>query len=321
MSFKYACQVIDFIDEKVANNLELDMIYEEPKEDSDYALIMKEPDSDVILKKFPINNLNNCAFSYASFKKNASILSERMKKIAETNIAKRLDIYGLEHDLNADQNWKGNFYQIKKSDERKMDKLASAPQLFAFHDSLPIDTVEQLMKSASIFIKDKYKLTHKEKKEVANNLVKRASELNVEVPTDIFQYASYTPKELHGLKVAMASRFVSYPSKIKGMLEKMLGNIKTAEDTKIVLDTIEKLDKEYRVRPLQHLDPAKELFTIEKTAEELQIEKLKRALDADLFDDLIEKDTIDFLKTSSDNYFKLQPKEKVIIDTLLKRVR
>lgn len=316
---KFANQKLDFLDEKSPSKIGLE--YEAPKHDYDYGLILKTASGEY-LKKYPLNNYDNCVYSFVSYEHNKHKLTPEMQKIAESNMSKRLNFYKIENSLSFDKSVTTNTYLIKESDEKQFEKKAEVPKEYAYKDKLPIDTVENLQKSANEFLKQAKKLSIKDRKEVAFNLVKKASELKVELPTSVLEYSSTTPKKFQQIKVAMTTRMMSYPIKVKNLVNNLLENIKTSNDAIKVAEMVDKIDSKVGIKKSMHKDVARDFFSIEKTAEQKKQEKLANALDAGMLDEYFDKDIIDALKKEgSEAYEKLNPRSKTIIDYVLKAIR
>jgi deoxyribodipyrimidine photolyase len=211
-----------------------------------------------------------------------------------------------------------NIYTVKAADE-SLPKQADFPQLFAFEEKLPIDTVSNLHKSSREFLKQARALPVKTRKEIALTLVKRAEELKVNIPTGVFEYSSFTPSSFKQMKTAMYSRYQNYPEQVKKVVDSMVEKIKTSDDAIKVASAIEKIDEKLEIKKSKHLDLAVGFFSTEKTAEEKFSNKLQRALEGGLFDEYLNPNTIDLLKTA-DGVGKVTPAEKQIIDTILSRV-
>lgn len=317
MSINYENQVLDFLDEKVASNLDLGFVYEEPESDRGYALILKTASG--TLKKFPINTIENASFSCVSFEKNASKLTPEMRKIAENYIAKSLTLFNVDHQLKEHEDVNSNVYKVANADLR-VSKVANDPRLFAYDNKLPIDTAENLNKSANEFIKQASYLSVKEKKEIAFELVKRASELNISLPQAIYKFAAYTPVSYKQMKTAMASRMKAYPAKVRTYVSTILENVKSADDVVKVASAIEELDKKYHIITPNHPDLSKEFFTTEKTAEEKRNDKIRRTIEAGILGDYIDKEAIDLLTENPNNYNQLKDIDKMVIDKILKNI-
>lgn len=310
--YKIANQTLDFLDEKSPQELGVD--YESPVSDKDYALIIKTASGD-ILKKYPLNNSTNIVFSHVSYEHNKHKLNDNMQKIAESNLAKRLDLYGFEHNYKSEE--LGNVYALTREEE-VIKEAEKEPDEFAFEDKLPINNLKNLQKSASEFIKQARSLPVADRKSIAFKLVKKASELGVDLPTSILEYSSYTPKTLKGLKIAMATRTMSYPPKIKKLADTLLVNIKTAEDCVKVAELVEKIDKELNIKTERHEDPSKGFFSIEKRADQIFNEKLSTALENNALDGYFDKNTIEDLKDFGQNaYNNLDHNSRNLIDKVI----
>ena len=315
--FKLANQRIDFLDEKSPE--ELDINYESPTNDSDYALIIKTASGDV-LKKFPVNNSTNLVFSHVSYEKNKHKLNEEMRKIAESNLAKRLDLYGFEHDYKIEETY-GNQYTLTKEEEI-IKEAEEEPTEFAYGDKLPIDNINNLQKSASEFLRQARTLPVRDRKNIAFALVKKASEMGVELPTAILEYSSFTPKTLQGMKIAMATRTRSYPEKVRKLADALLQTVKTAEDCIKVAEMVETIDKELGIKTERHEDPSKGFFSIEKRADQIFNEKLNKALENNLLDDYFTPDVIEDLKDFGQNaYNNLDRHSRDLIDKILNKIK
>jgi|SRR5690606_14045408 len=314
----YFNQVIDFLDEKNPKDLSID--YSAPKKDTDYGLIIKTASGD-IAKKFPLNNATNCAFSYASYLHNRDNLNESMQKIAEAKLASRLDLYAIEHNLSCDPEIKTNIYVLSPED-RKAEKVADSdiPQEFACHiDEVgyyPIDNVDFLLKSSQEFIKNASNLSVKDRKETAFNMIKKASDLGIQLPVVIQQYSSFTPNKLKSIKMAMATKMLNYPTNFKNFFNDLVDRTKTAEDFMKVASMVEKADDVLKIKKNRHLDPSIFFFTTEKTAEEKSVDKISEYLDKELLNDYFDKDTVELIESDKrNNYANLSPKLK---ETILK---
>lgn len=315
--YKIANQTLDFLDEKTPQ--ELDINYEPPTQDSDYALIIKTAGGDY-LKKYPLNNSTNIIFSKVSYEKNKHKLNDEMQKIAESNLAKRLDLYGFDHDYEIKETY-GNQYALTREEEN-IKEAQEIPTEFAYGDKLPINTVENLQKSASEFLKQARSLPIRERKNIAFNLVKKASDMGVELPTAILEYSSFTPKSLQGLKIAVATRTRSYPNKVKQLADVLLTSVKTAEDCIKAAEMIETIDKELGIKTERHMDPGKDFFTIEKTADEIFNGKLEKALDDNLLDGYLPDEILDDLKNFQGNtYNQLDKNSREVIDKVLNTIK
>lgn len=315
--YKLANQTLDFLDEK--NPQELDINYESPVNDSDYALIIKTASGDV-LKKYPVNNSTNIVFSHVSYEKNKHKLNDGMRKVAESNLAKRLDLYGFGHDYKIEETY-GNQYALTREEEI-LKEAEEEPKEFAYEDKLPIDNIKNLQKSASEFLRQARSLPVRDRKNVAFALVKKASEMGVELPTAILEYSSYTPKTLQGMKIAMATRTRSYPDKVRKLTDTLLETAKTAEDYVKVAEMVETIDKELGIKTERHEDPSKGFFSIEKRADQIFNEKLQGALENNLLDGYFAPDVIEDLKDFGQNaYNNLDHNSRGLIDKVLSNVK
>lgn len=315
----YFNQVLDQYDEKQVNE-KIASLPESPKNDSLYALILKKDNN--IAKKFPIDTSMNTALSYLSYEKNASKLTPEMRKIAGSNLANALDLFGIEHNI-PQYEVTTNVYEIKKSDEQPLNKIASIEKKYFAIESdkgnkLPIDTISDLNDSIKIFFKEAYKLPHSIKKEAAFKFVKRASELNLtSVPSAIYQYCSKTPVEVKQMKASILDRTMNYPLEGKKVAYEALESIKTAEDVETAIEIINGLDKMFNIIPGKFEDLSKAFYTTKKTASAQFDEKLKIALDNNTLNDYLDTDIISSLKTGELNYDNLNPRTKQVIETIL----
>lgn len=315
--YKLANQTLDFLDEK--NPQELDINYEGPVNDADYALIIKTASGDV-LKKYPVNNSTNLVFSHVSYEKNKHKLNDGMRKIAESNLAKRLDLYGFNHEYNIEETY-GNQYALTREEET-LKEAEEEPKEFAYEDKLPIDNVKNLQKSASEFLRQARALPVRDRKNIAFALVKKASEMGVELPTAILEYSSYTPKTLQGMKVAMATRTRSYPDKVRKLTDTLLQTVKTAEDCVKVAEMVETIDKELGIKTERHEDPSKGFFSIEKRADQIFNERLNTALDNNLLEDYFAPEVLEDLKDFGQNaYNNLDHNSRSLIDKVINNIK
>lgn len=315
--FKLANQVLDFLDEKTPQELGLD--YVAPEKDYDYGLVIKTASGD-ILKKYPLNNVENVAFSAASYEHNKYKLTSGMQKIAEASLAKRMDLYNLPHTYKAAEDVKGNYY-ISNREEEQIKVAEKPPTEFAFGDKLPMDTIPLLQKSASEFIKGAKSLPVKARKEVAFNLVKKAEAFGVELPTGILQYSSMTPKGLKQMKTAMATRMTSYPSKVKQLVDGLIENTKTASDAIKLSEMVEKIDETLGLKSYNHADTAGAFFSIDEHVKEKEFgTKLASALDENKLDVYFDKEVVSELKDSGYAYFKsLDKNSQNVIEAILNK--
>lgn len=315
---KIANQTLDFLDEKSPQELGVD--YHAPTRDSDYALIIKTASGET-LKKYPVNNHTNVVFSHISYEHNKHKLPGEIQKIAESNLAKRLDLYGFKHEYKSEETF-GNTYALTRDQEVIKEAAAPAPTEFAYGDKLPIDNLQNLQKSASEFLRQVRDLPLKDRKLVAFNLVKKASVMGVELPTAIQEYSSLTPKTLKGMKVAMATRAVSYPPQVQTLVTTMMSAVKTAEDTIKLAEAIEDIDKELKMQTKKYEDPAKGFFSIEKQADQIFNEKLNNALENNLLNDYFDDSVIEDLKNFGKNaYNNLDTNNRNLIDKVVNNVK
>lgn len=227
--YNYFNQILDQYDERLVNEKIAEDLGELPESDDQYALIIKQGSD--ILRKYPIDTVENVAFSYIAFDKNRNKLSDSMSKIAETNISKMLDFYGVEHDLQQ-YDITTNTYTLTQADLNKLAAQPTPKKEFAFEygekSYLPLDTVSDFDASLSEFKTGKHKLPVLIKKEASRRFVARGMELNKPVP-ELSKYASFDIGSQEQMRAAMATRFLSYTPKIKEYVTEAIAQIKTAE--------------------------------------------------------------------------------------------
>lgn len=313
----YFNQILDQYDEKQVNE-KIASLPELPTNDSDYALILVKGDEKI--RKYPINNAMNVALSFASYEKNASKLNNAMNKIASTNLANTLDLFGIKHRLPQYVDVDTNIYVIKKEDELQK-KHAEEKTHFAIEDKLPIDTVYDLTTSVNTFLQNVHSLPHKVKKEAAFNFVKRASELGLtSLPSAIYEYCAKTPVEVKQMKAAMLSRTMNYPMEGKKLAYQMIESVKTAEDVDSLVDVINGLDKKFNIIKEKHPDLSKTFYTSKKTASAVLEDKLKDALDNKKLNDYLDKEIISSLENGDLTFNSLNPRTQKLIETVINYV-
>lgn len=315
----YFNQVLDQYDEKLINE-QLTDLPGQPDKDEDYALIIKHGND--IIKKYPLNNVENVAYSYVSFQKNRNKLNEEMDKIASSNLSRILDFYGLEHELE-DFDSPNNTYVLSQKDINKLASMPDPKQHFALSNGernyLPMDTREDFEASLKTFKKEISYLSPEIRKSVSASLVKRAEELNIG-KTGLEKYASYLLAEKEDIKAALATRYMSYTDNIKLMVDTMVDNIKTANDAMSVIEIITDIDNEIGIKPQKHFDLAEKFFqTTEKHADDNFSLKLNVALKNKSLDSYLDSEVIDLLKTGGEKvYNNLNPRLKAVILNVIK---
>lgn len=307
--------ILDQNDEKVLNS-KIASLPELPKEAKDYALILKKGNESV--RKYPLNTMENLAFSYASFEKNRDKLTPEMDKIASTNLAKALDFYRVKHTLTKEATVNGNTYTIKPKDEQiyiEPEKTAFAIEIDTLQ-RLPIDTPNDLKDSIKLFKRDIYKLPVEIKKIASKNFVKRAAELGVEVPSELNKYASETLIGATDMRTMLSSRLKAYPDNIKKIAVEMLDHVKTAENAVEYIKFIETVDSNLNLNKVNHPDLSAEFFsTINKTAD--FYEALQEGIDSNVLNDYLDKEIIGVLKETPANFEHLNPNLKQTIKKIL----
>lgn len=310
-------QILDQYDERSINQKIASDLPEKPTDDSNFALILKEGNK--VAHKYPIDTVENVAFSFASYQKNGFKLSGEMSKVAESNLGRMLDFYGIKHDLKIDDKIKSNVVNVANKSEVKVAS-STQKEYFALDNGdfqyLPLDTKEDFRLSLKEFLNNGKHLTPVLRKEAAGNFLKRASELKTVVPDSFEKYASWEVADPQTIKMAMATRYQIYNDNIKKNMDSILDKIATAEDALKAIDYIANVDKKVGVVPEKHFDLAEKFF--KKANLEFQ-EKLSSALENKVFDEYLEPEIVDLLEEHGElAYEKLNPRLKSVILTLIK---
>ena len=168
--------------------------------DSEFALVVLSKTGSLI-RKFPLNSLTNVQLSKGSFGENGHKLPPRMRKHAAQGIARACHRYGvivpeeIEKLASEAQPFTGPYYTITTMDEKdfhvSMIKTASH-QCFAVNEdvtgapfqAIPIDTPEQVKEAMQKVDKDRKNMAFSYVVQIASNVIKRASEIGVDIPED-----------------------------------------------------------------------------------------------------------------------------------------
>lgn len=310
-------QILDQYDERAINQKIASDLPEKPTDINNFALVLKEGNKTAC--KYPIDTVKNVAFSFAAYQKNGFKLSDDMAKVAESNLGKMLNFYGIQHNLKIDDSIKTNIVNVANASEIKVASNTQK-EYFALDNGeiqyLPLDTKDDFRLSLKEFLNNSKYLAPNLRKEAAANFLKRSSELKIPVPDYFEKYASWEVAELPTLKMAMATRYQIYNDKIRENMDKLLSKIANAEDALKAIDYISDVDKKLGVIPEKHFDLAEKFF--KKANIEFQ-EKLSSALENKVFDEYLEPEIIDLLEEHGElAYDKLNPRLKSVILTLIK---
>lgn len=316
----YFNQILDQYDERLVNEKLASYLPELPESDSDYALIIKEGNE--LMRKYPINTIENVAYSYASFQKNRSKLSDGMDKIASSNLGKMLNYYGIENDLKVSNEVKTNYYKITQADQFKIASIPDRKERFAVsldeNNYLPIDTVKDWRASLDTLLTDMPGLPPAVKKLASDNIFQRAKELGIEPPQRLSKYASMDLAEPQVLRAAMATRYLVYTQPMQKLADEILKNIQTPIDAIDAIAVIEKIDAKAGVVPEKHFDLAEKFFNTKQADVEFST-RFQEALDDGTFEPYLDSDVIDYLKENgSESFGQLNPRLKNIILNIVK---
>ena len=320
--------------------------------DTDYALVAISKTGS-LTRKFLLNSLTNVQFCKGSFEDNGHKLPLQMRKHAAQGIALACHRYGvvvpeeIEKLASEAGPFTGPYYTITDADEREfcigMTKTASS-NCFAVNEdvsgnpfqAVPIDTEEQVKEAMLKVANDRKNIAFEYVVQMATNIIKRASDLNMAIPVD------------HPVHQIVNDRFSEF---FEGQMSKraaMTGNtthrqayqqlIKTASSSspQTVAIAVEKLDRLSRLDfrwDKELLPPLESVMHIktaamEKIANDVivvnsieypvgQVQSVVKAKE-DILNDYLGEETVKNLQQNTKEVFtSLPPAHKQIIVSLL----